>query len=151
MAVAGFHHHGRTVSDMEAALAFYRDLLGFAVVDDATVDGMDEFLGLAADEEIRAVMLSRTGEPPFLELFQFLGEPLTEPGARQSPRAVGSTHPCLLVDDIQAEYERLRAAGVQFTRPPLEIDAGPFAGQWILYGFDPDGAVVEFWSAPERR
>lgn len=145
-----FHHHGRTVRDMERALAFYRDLLGFEVVDDAVVDGMAEFLGLGAEEKIRAVMLSVDAGPPFLELFQFLGAELPAPSERQTPRAAGSTHPCFQVDDIQGVYERLRAAGVEFTRPPLKIDAGPFAGQWILYGFDPDGAVVEFWSIPER-
>jgi len=150
MAVRPFHHHGRTVRDMDRALGFYRDLLGFEVVDDAIIDGMAEFLGLDAEAEIRAVMLSVDGGPPFLELFQFLGEDLPAPGDRQTPRSVGSTHPCFQVDDIQDLYERLRAAGVEFTRPPLEIDGGPFEGQWILYGFDPDGSVVEFWSIQGR-
>lgn len=147
--VEGFHHHGRTVSDMDRALAFYRDQLGFEVVDDATIDGMDEFLGLEADEEIRAVMLSLDGEPPFLELFQFLGDGSPRAEGRQGPRQIAATHPCLRVADIHELHERLAAEGVEFTRPPLEIDAGPFEGQWILYGFDPDGGVIEFWSIPE--
>lgn len=146
-----FHHHGRTVSDMERALGFYRDLLDLDVFDDAMVGGaeMTEFLGLPIEEEFRAVMLSESGGAPFMELFEFKGAPEVE-RHRQSPRTAGATHPCFLVADIVETYERLSAAGVEFTRPPLEIDDGPFKGQWILYGFDPDGAIVEFWSVVER-
>jgi glyoxylase I family protein len=135
---------------MEAALRFYGDLVGLEVLDDAVVDEpeMSEFLGLGDHEALRAVMLSASGGPPYLELFQFLGAKDASPRERQTPLGIGSSHPCFLVSDIQQEYQRLSAAGVQFTRPPMEIDGGPFEGQWILYGFDPDGSIVEFWSIP---
>jgi glyoxylase I family protein len=150
MAIHGFHHHGRTVSDMETALRFYRDLLGLQVVDDADLEGaeMSEFLGLE-DVRIRAVMLSADGQAPYMELFQFRSPRVTAAGGGPAPNLKGTAHPCFLVDDIHAEFDRLSKAGVGFTRPPLQIDGGPFEGQWILYGFDPDGAIVEFWSVPE--
>ena len=133
---------------MEEALRFYRDLLGLEVVDDADIDEeeMAKFLGLER-AEIRAVMLSPNGDAPYLELFEFRsGTEGQAVGTR--PDQAGSTHPCFRVEDIQAEFERMSKAGVRFTRPPMEIDAGPFEGQWILYGYDPDGAIVEFWSVP---
>ena len=40
--------------------------------------------------------------------------------------------------DIQAEYERLSAAGMRFHCPPLDMGAVK-----ATYGRDPDGNVVE--------
>ena len=148
MSEAIFHHVGRTVSDMEAALRFYRDIVGLRVVDDAVLEGeeMSEFIAVDG-VRIRAVMLSQDDRHPFLELFEF-HEPPPPSGVAPRPNDLGSTHPCFLTDDIDATHERLVKAGVRVTRPPLAIEEGPFAGQSILYAYDPDGAVVEFWSTP---
>ncbi len=51
----------------------------------------------------------------------------------------GITHICLDVTDVDAEYERLQAAGVTFHCPPQE-----FAGvSKVTYARDPDGNVIE--------
>jgi catechol 2,3-dioxygenase-like lactoylglutathione lyase family enzyme len=135
---------------MEASLGFYRDLLGLKLVDDAVLDGdeISHFFSVA-DASIRAVLLAVDGSRPYLELFEFFSPEAKPSEADQTAAGLQSTHPCFLVSDIHTEYQRLQEAGVRFTRPPLRIDEGPFEGQWILYGFDPDGAIVEFWSESE--
>lgn len=45
-----------------------------------------------------------------------------------------------VVDDVDAEYERLLAAGVKFDRPPVTYPWG-----WRAIGFkDPDGNNIDF-------
>jgi catechol 2,3-dioxygenase-like lactoylglutathione lyase family enzyme len=51
----------------------------------------------------------------------------------------GITHLCLDVEDLDAEYERLLAAGMTFNSPPQDLGAGVRT----VYGRDPDGNVVE--------
>jgi catechol 2,3-dioxygenase-like lactoylglutathione lyase family enzyme len=63
---------------------------------------------------------------------------------------VGAHHVALLVDDIAATHETLTAAGVRFTCPPQEVDAGAFRGHKTAYCFDPDGLIVELWQLPGR-
>ena len=48
----------------------------------------------------------------------------------------GFTHIALLVTDMDAEYERLTAAGMRFHCPPG-------GNTRAIYGRDPDGNVVE--------
>ena len=43
------------------------------------------------------------------------------------------------VTDIDAEYERLKAAGVEFISPPQKLGAGCAS----CYLYDPDGNLVE--------
>ena len=150
--MAGFHHYGRVVSDIDAALAFYRDQLGFEeiVTEDLTGVEIEAQVGLS-DVELRVVMLTRGPGGPMLELLHYRRPP-SPPGAR-TPRPqneLGSDHMCILVDDINAEYERLLAAGVQFTSPPQYVGAGHFEGDWCVFCLDPDGLTVELWQAATR-
>ena len=131
-------HTAISTQDLDRALGFYRDLIGFEVESDFPVEGnagADAILGLDGTK-FRVVML-RLGESR-IELFQFHAP---NPAKSNPTRPVcdhGITHICLRVTDIRAEYERLAAAGVRFHCPP--IDAG---GQTATYMRDPDGNVVE--------
>ena len=93
---------------------------------------------LRIDGTAARVAMLRRGDS-MIELFEF-----SEPAARPQPtnRPVidhGITHLCFLVDDLQAEYARLEAAGMKFHCPPQEDGAGIA----ITYGRDPDGNVIE--------
>jgi hypothetical protein len=50
----------------------------------------------------------------------------------------------LQVTDIEAEYERLKAAGMVFHCPPQSVGSELVA----TYGRDPDGNVVELLEVP---
>jgi lactoylglutathione lyase len=149
MNVLAVHHAGRTVADMDASLGFYRDLLGLKVVDDDTLDGpeLSELVGLAG-ARLRAVMLSIDGQTPFAELIQYLAPESRPLRGDEAASDVGDAHFCFLVDDIEAECARLKAAGVRFTGAPLLATEGTFEGEWAAYCYDPDGLLVELWSRP---
>jgi len=139
--IRGVHHAAISTPNLERALAFYRDLLGFAPIFEfawpAGSEVADQITGLRRSAA-RAVML-RAGNV-VIELFQY-ESPTPRPADPQRPVCDhGYTHLCLDVKDVDAEYQRLRAAGVVFHCPPQDIGAAIRT----TYGRDPDGNVVEF-------
>lgn len=149
--IRGAHHVAISTPDLERALAFYRDLLGFREVARAQwprgTRQIDEVLELQ-DSSGTQVMLR--GANLCIELFQF-DTPVPRPHPARRPVCDhGHTHLCFDVDDVEAEYRRLRDAGVEFHAPPQD-----FGGVKATYGRDPDGNVFELQeivaaAAPER-
>ena len=138
--IRGIHHTAISTGDLQRALVFYRDLLGFESVLEfswpAGAEVADRITGLEGSSA-QAAML-RAGNT-FIELFQY-GSPT--PRAGDSNRPVcdhGITHLCLDVRDVDAEYERLKAAGMRFHCPPQDLGGGART----TYGRDPDGNVIE--------
>jgi catechol 2,3-dioxygenase-like lactoylglutathione lyase family enzyme len=140
--IGGIHHVALSTGDVERLLGFYRDLLGFEVLFDQTwpegTEVADAITGLEGSSA-RQVMLG--ADNAYLELFEY-----RSPTPRQGDPARpvcdhGITHVCLDVSDLDAEYQRLRAAGMRFHSPPQDLGAG--VGVRTTYGRDPDGNVVE--------
>lgn len=54
------------------------------------------------------------------------------------------------VDDTRQAYEELLADGVEFDRPPIEVElhGTPVPDMWICFLSDPDGVPVEFVQRP---
>jgi glyoxylase I family protein len=138
--IAGIHHVAISTPDADRLLAFYRDVLGFEEVMDFTwppgTDAADRITALDGSSA-RQIMLRKGGSR--LELFQFHA-PEPSPGDPRRPVCDhGITHLCLAVTDIDAEYARLRDAGMEFHCEPQELAPGLHT----TYGRDPDGNVVE--------
>src|SRR5262245_45164511 len=138
--IRGLHHASISTRDLERSVRFYRDLLGFRQVADHSWEAGDELAdqvtGLKGSAA-RMVML-RTGNA-CLELFQYIS-PTPRPGDSNRPVCDhGITHICLDVVDVDAEYERLKAAGMKFHSSPQNV------GDVVrtTYGRDPDGNIVE--------
>jgi catechol 2,3-dioxygenase-like lactoylglutathione lyase family enzyme len=134
---------------MEAALRFYRDLLGMRVAIDTEMGGEMLAREVAVDDpHLRLVMLvPDEGDAYFLELLQYTSPP-GESHAAARPNDPGAHHVALTVADIREAYRSLSDAGVHFTCEPQEVDAGMFAGHWTAYCYDPDGMIVELWQLP---
>ena len=84
-----------------------------------------------------------------IELFEYLAPQGTK--ADVTPWNVGASHVCFLVDDLPALYERLRAQGVDFVSPPVEVDSGVNRGGYGVYLRDPDGITLELFQPPASR
>ncbi|CAL9334620.1 VOC family protein [Streptomyces sp. enrichment culture] len=98
------------VDDQAKALRFYTDVLGFVKKHDVPLGETDRWLTVAAPEE-----------PDGTEL---LLEPSHHPAVkpyRDALVADGIPLAQFAVDDVRAEYERLRERGVRFTQDPLEM------------------------------
>jgi len=111
------------VDDVEAAVAFYTNVLDFEV--------LTSFPPVFADVARGNLRLLLSGPS------SSAGTPMAD-GAKPGPGGWNRIH--LIVDDIDAEVARLGDAGAQFRN---DIIAGP-AGKQILLQ-DPSGNVVELF------
>lgn len=97
------------VDDQDKALRFYTDVLGFVRKNDIPMG------------EFRWLTVVGPAEPDGVEL---LLEPDQHPAVKPYKQALvndGIPLASFAVDDVHAEYERLRSAGVHFTQPPVEM------------------------------
>jgi len=143
-------HTGFTVRDLERSLAFYRDALGMEVVFEQEKRGgyLAEIVGYP-DAHVRMAHLQFPGGGHRVELFEYVNPtPQGDPG---EPRDVGITHVCLAVDDIDALFERVVAAGASSISDPVLVDTGANAGGRGVYVRDPDGTLLELFQPPEGR
>ena len=99
------------VDDQDKALRFYTEVLGFEPKVDIPL-GQARWITVVAPED-----------PDGTELVL---EPDQHPAVRPFKEALvadGIPFTSFAVDDVQAEYERLRGLGVRFTQEP--VDMGP--------------------------
>ena len=114
------------IHDVPAAIQFYTTHLGFTLEHDAS----PAFASVVRD----GVRLLLSGEGSS-------GKRTLPDGRRQEPGGWNRVH--LEVNDLAAEVERLRAAGVSFRMK--EIISGPGGAQIILD--DPSGNPVELFQS----
>jgi glyoxylase I family protein len=124
MRLRGLHHVTAISSDLERTIAFYRDVLGLAIVHDGPSDD---------DPEARHVWFG-PGDGTYLSFMEYARLP-------EGVVGVGSTHHFALRVDSEDEQEAwrdyLREHDVECTDV---LDRGAFRS---IYVRDPDGHVVE--------
>lgn len=111
------------VDDVEASIAWYVDHLGFSVISDYAPAFADVRRG-----SLRLLLSGPTSSA---------GRPMAD-GER--PRSGGWNRIHLVVEDLDAEIARLRAAGVSFRN---DVVSGPGGSQVLLV--DPSGNLVELF------
>ena len=147
--LVGMHHLGLTVRDLERSIRFYRDLLGMELIrrrPRVSADYVAKQTGYPGVELDVASFRVSPNSPQSLEVVQYLsqaGQP-----CEVTTNQAGSSHLCLLVDDLHHCYEQLSRDGVQFKSEPVEITAGPNQGGWVVYFNDPDGYTLELFQPP---
>jgi lactoylglutathione lyase len=147
MSVRGIDHAGISVESLEATLHFYRDLLGLRVTDEGEDAGpeLDAITGLSGVRMRYAELDLGAGQ--LLEVIEYRAPQGTR--LEQGQPDPGASHLALRVDDVDALYERLVAAGVTALGRPTEITApGAWNGARCVYLEDPDGRTVELVQRP---
>ncbi|HET8630329.1 MAG TPA: VOC family protein [Thermomicrobiales bacterium] len=103
------------VDDQERALRFYTDVLGFVKKTDVS-QGPYRWLTVASPEEPGGAELQLAlNDNPAAKAYQLA---LFQQG---QPAAMFST------DDVQADYERIKARGAEFTMPPTRVTGSTIA------------------------
>jgi catechol 2,3-dioxygenase-like lactoylglutathione lyase family enzyme len=145
----GVHHVSVSVPDIETARRFYIDLLGAEEVCSTEWEpgetAIDQIVGLKDCSGKQ--FLARAGNT-YIEVFEYLTPKAQPQDPRRPVSEYGYTHFGLQVDDIQAVYERMLAAGVTFHTPPRrfgleETPGGEKTGFISTYGRDFFGNVFE--------
>jgi predicted enzyme related to lactoylglutathione lyase len=103
------------VDDQEKALRFYTDVLGFVKKADFS-QGRYRWLTVASQEEPDGteLQLALSNDPAAKAYQQALFQ-------QSQPAAMFLTH------DVQADYERMKARGAEFTMPPTDVTASRIA------------------------
>lgn len=148
----GMDHVGLTVPDVDAAEAFFSEVLGcvpvtrFGPFRDDEGSFMSDHLDVHPRAVIKRISLMRCGDGSNLELFEYSAPDQAIVSPRNSD--VGAHHLAFYVDDIYAAAADLRARGLNVLAGPLSISEGPTAGQSILYFRTPWGLQLELISYP---
>jgi predicted enzyme related to lactoylglutathione lyase len=103
------------VDDQDKALRFYTEILGFAKKADFS-QGPFRWLTVASPEE-----------PDGAELQLAKND---NPAAKAYQQAIfqqGQPAAMFYTDDVQADYERMKARGAEFTTPPKDVTASKIA------------------------
>lgn len=129
------HHYGITVTDLEASVAFYRDVLGLDVLAEFTVGGEAFASGVDVPDASAEFVHLDAGEAR-IELVSY--EPAGQPHQDSTLNEPGATHLGLAVDDVEAVYEELPA-----DVPTLSEPQTTESGTKILFVRDPEGNLVE--------
>ena len=137
--IVGLHHTAISTPDLARSVAFYRDLFGFQLEFEFPWDESNEnFQRTHAQPETAGCVAMIGREGARLEIFEYR-LPQPKPADPQRGNAdQGICHLCFEVKDIDAEFERLKGAGMSFLSAPV-----PQANIKCCYGRDPDGNIIE--------
>ncbi len=103
------------VDDQEKALRFYTEVLGFQKKTDFS-QGPYRWLTVASPEE-----------PEGKELQLALNNNAAAKAYQQALFQQNQPAAMFFTDDIQADYERMKARGAEFTMPPTDVTASKIA------------------------
>ncbi|MBI3790771.1 MAG: VOC family protein [Gemmatimonadetes bacterium] len=122
-----------SVADLGAMVAFYRDVLGFAVHMEGTIPGRE--IGFALLTSGRAM----------IELLRFPNSdapvaPLAGTGG--APSARGLFKAGWVVENVDAVYAALAARGVAFWFPLMKPEGGPYRAFGLK---DPEGNLLQLF------
>lgn len=153
--ITGSWHFSFTVSNLERSVEWWTSVLGLEYLrGQEQANPYTRRLVGFPDAHLKVAQLRIPGAPiPRSQHHVELVEYVTPRGrtlelATNNP---GVAHLALQVDDIHAEFERMKALGVRFkSDAPNVIEEGVNKGGYTIYFFDPDGITLELVQAPHQ-
>ena len=143
-------HTGITVSNVERALMFWRDVLGFEFSHRAHQVGemADQITGVKGAELKLAVVKAPGGHK--IELLEYVAPVDRKKDVDLRPCDVGHVHVAFIVSNLDAILDKIASAGWAAAGQPQTLTAGPNAGKRVIYVRDPDGTTIELMELPEQ-
>lgn len=151
--ILGIDHVGINVPNMQQALDFFNDVLGFTAVttlgpiplDDTwkKTNNMNQATGPVTIKMINA------GTGASIELFEYQ----QNGGNDQHPGAddIGSSHIGFYTDSIEDSVQYLKSKGIAFLGEPFLTPSGDTAGESWVYFLTPWGSKMELVSYPNGK
>jgi catechol 2,3-dioxygenase-like lactoylglutathione lyase family enzyme len=143
--IQSFDHTSFTVVDIDRAVAFWRDVMGFTLSDLSPREGA--WLGAVVGVPgARCRIAHLHGHGTHLEFIQYLapvGADVTGP-----PNRPGTAHVAFVVSDIETLARRMLEAGAREQGRITRCTSGPATGCLAVYLCDPNGIMVELVELP---
>lgn len=132
-------HTGIVVSNLANAIKFYQDLLGFKTVKKMDESGsyIDNISNLK-DVKVTTIKMSMD-DGNLIELLYYYSHKRYALNQREMCD-IGISHLAFTVENLEAEYNRLKEEGVKFIAPP-QISSDGYAK--VTFCRDPDGNLIE--------
>ena len=139
--IGTLEHIGITVKNLDKALKFYSEILGFPI------------LSRKENQELKVAYAQiQIGQSKLEILSPIEGEPSSPTPPEKGMEGVGVkiremtglNHLTIRVDDMEAIFERLESKGIRFILEPRLTGTG----SKIAFFTDPDGALIELIQRP---
>lgn len=137
--ILDIRHTGLVVADLDKALHFWCDVLGFVVTKQMEESGphIDAMMGLSNVSVITVKLTAPQGG--MIELLYFLSHP-DQSAWEGKPYSTGFTHVAMTVSDLDAICEKIKTAGGVFFAPP---QLSPDGAVKVTYCQGPEGVLLE--------
>lgn len=138
----GVNHIGLTVTDLDAALAFYQVATGFEVIRRETVRNNPRVDQLYNHPNIEYEIAVLEAPNLLFELTEFTHNKNKQP-TKMPVQGPGMTHTCFQSAMTDPGYDRFIAVGADpLSRGEEAVDIGGY-GVTYAYAYDPDGNMLE--------
>ncbi len=140
--IKSVEHFSFTVSNMEAAIHFFQDLLGLRASAIMQVENrvVRQIVGMP-DAVLRIAIVEVPGANK-IELIEYI----RPEGQRVDSRSCnpGIAHIAFVVEDIQKACQELNRKGIKLVNPPVWASGNEGSGRWgVCYLKGPDDITVE--------
>jgi lactoylglutathione lyase len=151
--IQGFWHVSFTVSNIDAAVKWYTEVLGLEYVrSQEQANPYTDKLVAFKNAHLKVAQLRVPGQTTPLSRHHIELVEYVNPRGEDIPldtNRTGVGHWAFMVDDIHKEFERMKSLGVKFkAEQPVAIEAGVNKGGYTVYFTDPDGITLELIQPP---
>ena len=143
--ITAFNHTSFTVTDMDRALRFWTEGLGFKAASVSPRSGPWQ-AAVTGVTDAELLIAHLYGYGAHIELIQYVAG--AAPPAKIDPNMAAAAHVCFEVEDIAATWDRLMAAGALPQGEIAAVADGPMRGLKAAYLRDPGGIIIELVELP---
>ncbi len=151
--ILGIDHVGINVPDINQAVNFFTDVLGFSAVTTLGPIPLDDAWKKTNHMNLKTgpvtIKMVKAGTGANIELFEYKDNK----GNSQQPGGddIGASHIAFYTNDIKQSVSYLKSKGVQFLGEPFLMTAGDTAGESWVYFVTPWGSKMELVSYPDGK
>lgn len=151
--IVGIDHVGINVPDLNKAVAFFSDVLGFTPVTQLGPIPLDadwkKLNHINPDTGAVTIKMINAGNGASIEVFEYADNK----GSKIHPKTddIGASHIAFYVNDINAAVEYLKSKGVKIIGEPFTMPSGDTAGESWVYFETPWGSKMELVSYPSGK
>lgn len=151
--IIGIDHVGINVPDMNQAIGFFTNVLGFSPVTTLGPIPLDDTWKktnhMQAATGPVTIKMIQAGTGANIELFEYKDNK----GSIQHPGGddIGASHIAFYTDNIKQSVDYLKSKGVQFLGEPFLMPSGDTEGESWVYFLTPWGSKMELVSYPNGK